>query len=73
VQFTKESGNVMDEVKLKVVYVPPPKPPSPVHEGSEEGSPPRASLSEGSNFIYQEVRPVTMATCFIAVDWFACH
>jgi hypothetical protein len=52
--FTK-GGNVMDEVKLKVVYVPPPNPPSPVREGSEEGSSPRASLSEGSNFNYQEV------------------
>ncbi|XP_062186107.1 vesicle-associated protein 1-2-like isoform X2 [Phragmites australis] len=53
--FTKESGNVVDEVKLKVVYVPPPKPPSPVHEGSEEGSPPRPSLSGGSNLNYQEM------------------
>ncbi|XP_062226271.1 vesicle-associated protein 1-2-like isoform X2 [Phragmites australis] len=52
--FTKESGNVVDEVKLKVVYVPPPKPPSPVHEGSEEGSSPRPSLSNGNNFNYQE-------------------
>ncbi|KAL6652323.1 hypothetical protein ACP70R_011248 [Stipagrostis hirtigluma subsp. patula] len=52
--FTKESGNVVDEVKLKVVYVPPPKPPSPVHEGSEEGSPPRPSFSDGSNLNYQE-------------------
>ncbi|GJN02223.1 hypothetical protein PR202_ga19553 [Eleusine coracana subsp. coracana] len=52
--FTKESGNVVDEVKLRVVYVPPPKPPSPVREGSEEGSSPRASFSEGSNLNYQE-------------------
>ncbi|XP_066345423.1 vesicle-associated protein 1-2-like isoform X1 [Miscanthus floridulus] len=54
--FTKESGNVVDEVKLKVVYVPPPKPPSPVREGSEEGSSPRASLSDGSNLNYQEMQ-----------------
>ncbi|XP_066348360.1 vesicle-associated protein 1-2-like [Miscanthus floridulus] len=52
--FTKESGNVVDEVKLKVVYVAPPKPPSPVREESEEGSSPRASLSDGSNLNYQE-------------------
>ncbi|KAL6903431.1 hypothetical protein ACP4OV_004244 [Aristida adscensionis] len=52
--FTKESGNVVDEVKLKVVYVPPPKPPSPVREGSEEGSPPRPSFSNGNNLNYQE-------------------
>ncbi|WVZ86545.1 hypothetical protein U9M48_033304 [Paspalum notatum var. saurae] len=54
--FTKESGNVVDEVKLKVVYVPPPKPPSPVREGSEEGSSPRISLSDGINLGYQEVQ-----------------
>jgi hypothetical protein len=34
-QFTKESGIVVDEVKLKVVYVPP----SSQTEGSEDGSP----------------------------------
>lgn len=44
--FNKESGNQVDECKLKVVYVQPPQPPSPVREGSEEGSSPRASLSE---------------------------
>ena len=63
-QFTKESGNVVDEVKLKVVYVPPPKPPSPVREGSEEGSSPRASLSDGSNLNYQEVRPANVICLF---------
>ena len=63
-QFTKESGNVVDEVKLKVVYVPPPKPPSPVREGSEEGSSPRASMSDGSNLNYQEVRPANVICSF---------
>ncbi|KAK8963592.1 Vesicle-associated protein 1-2 [Platanthera guangdongensis] len=47
--FSKESGNKVDEVKLKVVYISPPQPPSPVHEGSDEGSSPRASVSENSN------------------------
>uniref|UniRef100_A0ACD5UDZ6 Uncharacterized protein n=1 Tax=Avena sativa TaxID=4498 RepID=A0ACD5UDZ6_AVESA len=46
--FKKDSGNVVDEVKLKVLYVQPPRPPSPVREGSEEGSPPRPSLSDGT-------------------------
>ncbi|PAN39295.1 hypothetical protein PAHAL_7G233900 [Panicum hallii] len=54
--FTKGSGNVVNEVKLRVVYVPPPKPPSPVREGSEEGSSPRHSLSDGSNLNYQEMQ-----------------
>ncbi|KZV49034.1 vesicle-associated protein 1-2-like [Dorcoceras hygrometricum] len=44
--FTKESGNHVDECKLKVTYVPPPQPPSPVREGSEEDSSPRASVSD---------------------------
>ncbi|CAA0820377.1 Vesicle-associated protein 1-1 [Striga hermonthica] len=44
--FNKVSGNKVDECKLKVVYAPPLQPPSPVREGSEEGSSPRASVSE---------------------------
>ncbi|XP_020587306.1 vesicle-associated protein 1-2-like [Phalaenopsis equestris] len=47
--FSRESGNKVDDVKLRVVYVSPPQPPSPVHEGSDEGSSPRASLSETNN------------------------
>ncbi|KAL2511466.1 Vesicle-associated protein 1-1 [Abeliophyllum distichum] len=44
--FNKESGNRVEESKLRVAYVPPPRPPSPVREGSEEGSSPRASVSD---------------------------
>ncbi|KAL7203760.1 hypothetical protein ACSBR2_016924 [Camellia fascicularis] len=44
--FNKESGNQVEESKLRVAYVPPPQPPSPVREGSEEGSSPRASVSD---------------------------
>ncbi|KAJ0478643.1 putative major sperm protein (MSP) [Helianthus annuus] len=44
--FNKESGNRVEECKLKVNYVDPPQPPSPVREGSEEGSSPRASVSD---------------------------
>ncbi|KAI3804234.1 hypothetical protein L1987_25624 [Smallanthus sonchifolius] len=46
VLFNKESGNQVEECKLKVSYVAPAQPPSPVREGSEEGSSPRASISE---------------------------
>lgn len=45
-KFNKESGNHVEESKLRVSYVPPPRPPSPVREGSEEGSSPRASVSD---------------------------
>ncbi|KAJ4727168.1 Vesicle-associated protein 1-1 [Melia azedarach] len=43
--FTKEDGKVVEEFKLRVVYIPA-NPPSPVPEGSEEGSSPRASSQE---------------------------
>ena len=39
----------MEEVKLRVTYVAPPQPPSPVPEESEEGSPSRASESENGD------------------------
>ncbi|CAJ2650498.1 vesicle-associated protein 1-2-like [Trifolium pratense] len=44
--FNKEAGHVVEECKLRVVYVAPTQPPSPVPEGSEEGSSPRGSASE---------------------------
>ncbi|EPS72621.1 hypothetical protein M569_02137, partial [Genlisea aurea] len=47
--FNKDSNNQVDECKLRVVYVSPPQPPSPVREGSEEGSSPRASVSDNGN------------------------
>ncbi|XVE65074.1 hypothetical protein DITRI_Ditri07aG0153100 [Diplodiscus trichospermus] len=47
--FNKEAGHVVEECKLKVVYVSPPQPPSPVHEGSEEGSSPRGSVSDNGH------------------------
>ncbi|KAK9103164.1 hypothetical protein Sjap_020418 [Stephania japonica] len=43
--FDKEGGKVVDEFKLRVIYVPA-SPPSPVPEESEEGSSPRASSTE---------------------------
>ncbi|KAF4384690.1 hypothetical protein F8388_003997 [Cannabis sativa] len=47
--FNKESGHQVEECKLRVVYVAPPRPPSPVREGSEEGSSPRASISDNGH------------------------
>ncbi|XP_058209797.1 vesicle-associated protein 1-2 isoform X1 [Rhododendron vialii] len=44
--FHKESGNTVEECKLRVSYVAPPQPPSPVREGSDEGSSPRVSVSD---------------------------
>ncbi|GAU20743.1 hypothetical protein TSUD_231560 [Trifolium subterraneum] len=47
--FNKEAGHVVEECKLRVVYVAPTQPPSPVPESSEEGSSPRGSASENGN------------------------
>ncbi|KAE8730689.1 Vesicle-associated protein 1-4 [Hibiscus syriacus] len=47
--FNKEAGHEVEESKLRVVYVSPPQPPSPVREGSEEGSPPRGSDNGHAN------------------------
>ncbi|XP_019464899.1 PREDICTED: vesicle-associated protein 1-2-like isoform X1 [Lupinus angustifolius] len=52
--FNKESGHEVHECKLSVVYVAPPRPPSPVQEGSEEDSSPRASVSENGHSIATE-------------------
>ncbi|XVF33538.1 hypothetical protein REPUB_Repub17cG0177300 [Reevesia pubescens] len=63
--FNKESGNHVEECKLRVVYVPPPRPPSPVREGSEEGSSPRASVSDNGSLNAAEFTSVSRAH----VDW----
>ncbi|WOL10167.1 vesicle-associated protein 1-2-like isoform X2 [Canna indica] len=59
--FSKESGHVVDEVKLRVLYVSPPQPPSPVPEGSEEGSSPRPSVSDNGNLNASELLAATRA------------
>lgn len=55
--FNKEDGKVVEECKLRVVYAPPPQPPSPVPEGSEEGLSPRASDSGKQNTGLFEAAP----------------
>lgn len=47
-QFNKESGNAVEDCRLKVLHLSAPQPPSPVPEGSEEGLSPRNSLSESN-------------------------
>ncbi|CAM8901795.1 unnamed protein product [Rhodiola kirilowii] len=46
--FNKEEGKAVEEFKLRVVYIAA-KPPSPVPEGSEEGSSPRASAQDNGS------------------------
>ncbi|XP_021756307.1 vesicle-associated protein 1-3-like [Chenopodium quinoa] len=43
--FNKDDGKVVEEFKLRVIYIPA-NPPSPVPEESEEGSPPREDVNE---------------------------
>ncbi|KAG9132876.1 hypothetical protein Leryth_014811 [Lithospermum erythrorhizon] len=63
--FTKDSGNVVDECKLRVIYLPPAQPPSPVAEGSEDDSSPKASSDTearkyvDSNDRLSEARPLS--------------
>lgn len=59
---------MVDEVKLRVLYVPPPQPPSPVPEGSEEGSSPRPSLSDNGNLNASEL----LAVSIYAIRLFIC-
>ncbi|TYJ21063.1 hypothetical protein E1A91_A08G038400v1 [Gossypium mustelinum] len=59
--FNKESGHNVEECKLRVVYVAPPRPPSPVREGSEEGLSPRASVSDNGSFNAAELTSVSRA------------
>lgn len=48
-QFNKEAGKLVEECKLKVIYVPPPQPPSPVAEGSDEGLSQSPTLTDNGN------------------------
>ncbi|KAB2052157.1 hypothetical protein ES319_A12G100100v1 [Gossypium barbadense] len=48
--FNKESGHHVEECKLRVAYMAPPRPPSPVKEGSKEGSSPWASVSDNGSY-----------------------
>ncbi|KAE8702016.1 Vesicle-associated protein 1-4 [Hibiscus syriacus] len=58
--FNKESGHQVEECKLRVVYAPP-RPPSPVREGSEEDSSPRASVSDNGSLNAADLSYVSRA------------
>lgn len=66
-QFNKEAGRVIEDFKLRVVYIPA-NPPSPVPEGSEEGNSPMASLNEiGSQTasLFDDVRSIIQFPHFV--------
>ncbi|XP_047324364.1 vesicle-associated protein 1-1-like isoform X2 [Impatiens glandulifera] len=61
--FDREAGKHVEESRLKVIYLSPHKPPSPVPEESEEGSPPRSFESEGGHSSHSE--GVTSKTLYL--------
>uniref|UniRef100_A0A2P2K6N5 MSP domain-containing protein n=1 Tax=Rhizophora mucronata TaxID=61149 RepID=A0A2P2K6N5_RHIMU len=66
--FNKQEGKVVEEFKLRVVYIPA-NPPSPVPEGSEEGSPPRVSTPENGSRDALLLDAVSFSCCYL----FFCH
>ncbi|KAG5592919.1 hypothetical protein H5410_043433 [Solanum commersonii] len=56
--FNKAEGRVVDECKLKVIYLPPAQPPSPVAEGSEEGFSPKESMKDNGHQNGSEAKSV---------------
>ncbi|XP_071705707.1 vesicle-associated protein 1-2-like [Rutidosis leptorrhynchoides] len=46
--FSKQPGRVVEECKLRVIYLPPPQPPSPVLEEPDEGASPKVSFDSGN-------------------------
>ncbi|KAK9072040.1 hypothetical protein SSX86_008472 [Deinandra increscens subsp. villosa] len=46
--FSREPGRVVEECKLRVIYLPPPQPPSPVLEDPNEGISPKVSFNSGN-------------------------
>lgn len=61
---------MVEECKLRVVYVSPPQPPSPVPEGSEEGSSPRASVAENGNLNGAEFSNVSTSVIRLYDNYF---
>lgn len=61
---------MVEECKLRVVYVSPPQPPSPVPEGSEEGSSPRASVTENGNLNGAEFSNVSASVIRLYDNYF---
>lgn len=61
---------MVEECKLRVVYVSPPQPPSPVPEGSEEGSSPRASVTENGNLNGAEFSNVSTSVIRLYDNYF---
>lgn len=56
---------MVEECKLRVIYVSPPQPPSPVPEGSEEGSSPRGSVSDNGHVNGAEFAAVSTWVVFL--------
>ncbi|KAL8539779.1 hypothetical protein ACS0TY_001400 [Phlomoides rotata] len=69
--FNKEQGNV-EECKLKVVYVAPRQPPSPVAEGSDEGFSPRNNAGENGSDVCTNIPGVLFIIILHSAHTLAC-
>ena len=71
VQFNKEEGRDVHEAKLKVLYVSPPQPPSPITESNEEeGLSPKATpiVDNGGHHLLT-TDPVTKHTVYSFLEF----
>ncbi|XP_076916912.1 vesicle-associated protein 1-2-like [Bidens hawaiensis] len=59
-QFIKQPGRVVEECKLRVIYLPPPQPPSPVLEEPNKGISPKVTFNSRSFNGSSEVRYKTV-------------
>jgi hypothetical protein len=68
--FSKESGKEVHEAKLRVLYVSPPQPPSPITESNEEGLSPKmeAAVDNGDHH-FSPLDPVYLSSLLL-VDMF---
>ncbi len=61
-QFNKEAGKEVHEAKLRVLYVSPPQPPSPITESSEEGlSPTMEAAVDNGDRQFPPLDPVELS------------
>ncbi len=69
-QFSKESGKEVHEAKLRVLYVSPPQPPSPITESNEEGlSPKMEAAVDNGDHQFSPLDPVYLSFLLL-VDMF---
>lgn len=72
-QFNKEAGKDIHEAKLRVLYVAPPQPPSPVAESAEEGLSPKMQPSVDNGDRHYMSHDVVSIDFFASQGALGCH